>query len=208
MASLTGIPPSGRLAFKALRNKSPIGTHHLTFAREGDALTVNIAVDFLVKIGFIPVFRYKLRCVESWQGGVLISVRAKTDNNGTADWMRADLDGDALLVEGSKVEGSRAEGSKAARYRAPVGAIIASHWNQAQLDAPMINPQDGSLLRYAVAPRGPARIVDSTGKIRATHRFALTGANPLDLWYDADGLWTALQAKAADGSTIGYQLIG
>ena len=198
MHRLSGIPLSGRLAFKALRNGSTLGTHHLTFSRQGDAMTVAIAVDYLVKIGFIPVFRYKLRCRESWHRGVLMSALAKCDDNGKAAWMRAEREGDALMVQGSK------SGS----YRAPAGAILASHWNQAQFAAPMINPQDGSLLRFTVAPRGPARIADINGKLIAAKRFALTGKDRLDLWYDAEDVWASLQAAAPDGSTISYLRIG
>jgi len=191
---LNGTPPSGRLSFRALRNGAPLGTHTLAFSREDDATTVAIAVDYVVKIGPVPIFRYKMRCRETWQGGLLISATADTDHNGKPEWMRAQRSGDSLLVNGSK----------SGKYRAPAGAILASHWNQAQLEGPMINPQDGELLSFTITPRGHVEAPDAAGRLRAVHHFSLSGREPLDLWYDADGLWVSLRATVADGSIITY----
>ncbi len=196
---MSAIPPSGRLAFRALRNGAPLGTHTLVFSREGGAptvgvMTVDIAVDYVVKIGPVPVFRYKLRCRETWQDGLLISAAADTDHNGKAEWMRAQRSGDCLLVNGSK----------SGKYKAPAGAILASHWNQAQLQGPMINPQDGELLTFTIAPRGHVEAPGAAGRMRTVHHFHLAGKEPLDLWYDSDGLWASLKAKVGDGSIITY----
>jgi hypothetical protein len=191
---LNGIPPSGRLAFRALRNGAPLGTHDLVFTREGDVLTVDIAVDYVVKIGPLPVFRYKMRCRESWRDGLLISATADTDHNGKPGWMRAQRSGAALLVNGSK----------SGKYPAPAGALLASHWNQAQLEGPMINPQDGELLNFTVTPRGQVQVPDPAGVLRPLRHFSLAGRESLDLWYDADGRWVSLRAQVADGSTVTY----
>lgn len=188
------IPASGRLLFTALRNGSKLGTHSVTFHRDGDSLTTDIAIDYAVKLGFITVFRYTLRGRESWSGGILTAARADTDNNGTPEFMRARRDGDGLLIEGSQTK----------PYRAPPGSLIATHWNKAQLGAAMINPQDGSLLRFTVKERGPARVADSAGRHHTADGFTLSGPADLDLWYGTDGLWRSLRAKAADKSVISY----
>lgn len=189
-----GIPPSGRLLFTALRNGSRLGTHSVSFARGTDALVVEIAVDYAVKLGFVTVFRYTLRGRETWVGGMLASATADTDNNGTPDFMRARRDGDALLVEGSRTK----------PYRSPPGALVASHWNQGQLQVPLVNPQDGGLIRFTAEPRGSAKVADSSGKRHDAARFHLAGSAPLDLWYGADGVWRSLQATVADKSVITY----
>jgi hypothetical protein len=68
------VPEAGRLAFRVFRNDSPLGTHSLVFQRRGEAVSVAIAVDYVVRIGPIPVFRYTLRGAENWRGDTLISV--------------------------------------------------------------------------------------------------------------------------------------
>jgi hypothetical protein len=194
MQPTSGIPPSGRLVFTALRNGSRLGTHSVGFARAGDALTIDLDVDYAVKLGFVTVFRYRLRARETWVGGVLTSATADTDNNGTPAFMRARRDGDALLVEGSQVK----------PYRTPPGALIASHWNQGQLNVPLVNPQDGGLIRFTVEKRGAAKVADSAGTQHDAQRFFLAGNAPMDLWYGTDGTWRSLQATVADKSVITY----
>jgi hypothetical protein len=191
----TGVPASRRLSFLATRNGARLGTHEVNFRPEGDRLTVGIAIDYAVKLGFITVFRYRLRATEIWEGGVLMSVRSQTDNNGKPAFMRADRLHGTLAVTGSNTQ----------PYGAPAGTMLCSHWNRAQLDVPMINPQDGTLLRFVVSPKGPARVADAAGRIRPAERFGLAAKHALDLWYDQAGQWVALQGQAEDGSVVVYQ---
>ncbi len=193
-----GIPASGRLDFIAYRNVTKFGTHGLRFTRADDALTVDINIAYSVKLGFVTVFRYELLAQERWLNGETISIKAKTNNNGTTEFAAATREGAALM----------AEGTRAKRYAAPPGALLCAHWNMAQLQHPSINPQDGSLLRFTVTPRGPAMVPDSLGKMHGCARYDMAGENNIDLWYDAAGLWVALQAKAPDGSLITYKLAG
>jgi len=74
-----------------------------------------------------------------------------------------------------------------------------------QLAGPLINPQDGAILRYAVSRRGRSPVRDAAGRVKDAERYVLTGdPPPLELWYDSDGIWSSLRAKAVDGSTIAY----
>jgi hypothetical protein len=187
--------PSGNLlSFNALRNGSPIGSHQVSFAQQGEQMIVTISVDYLVKFGFIPVFRYSLRGTETWRGDTLISAECKTNANGTPHFMTATRDGDSMLVEGSK----------SGRYRAPVGSITASHWNPRELDAPMINPEHGELLNFTVTKGPGEQIPLPGGRSVEARRYSLAGPESMDLWYDKAGVWSGLQAVAKDGSTISY----
>ena len=151
---MRGAPASGRLLFRARRNGSDLGEHEIRFTRQGEKTFADIAVDYIVKFGFVTVFRFKLRAREIWLGGKLQAARAKTDNNGKPEFMNLERVGDAHIVEGSKT----------GRFRAPESHLVASHWNIAQLAAPMINPQDGGLLKYSVAARGQSKVADVNGK--------------------------------------------
>jgi hypothetical protein len=193
-----GIPASGRISFRALRNNATFGTHEVSFARQGDRLLVDTAIDYCVKIAFITAFRYRLRAREIWLGGKLQTVRAKTDNNGASEFMSLDRDGDGFVVEGSRLT----------RQATPDDRLLASHWNIAQLKGPMINPQDGSALRYRVASLGTGRIADSSGRARLATHYSLAGEHPLELWYDADDVWSALRARVFDGSVVTYSAVG
>lgn len=195
MAAGMAVPPGNRVAFTALRNGKKLGTHALAFQPSGRDLAVSIAVDYLVMFGPVALFRYTLRASEAWRDGLLMSVRSKTDNDGTPNFMNADREGDRMRVDGSKT----------GRYLAPAGAIASSHWNQRELDAPMINAQDGELLDFKVASLGPDKVPDAGGAMIPSQRFALTGPAVLDLWYSESGVWSGLRAVAKDGSIITYQ---
>ncbi len=69
----------------------------------------------------------------------------------------------------------------------------------------MINPQDGSILRYTVSLRGRSTVRDAAGRAKEADHYLLSGEPPhLELWYDSDGIWSSLKAKATDGSAIAY----
>lgn len=186
---------AGQIAFRIIRDGDVIGSHVLQIVRDGSSLAVQIAVDIVVKFGPIALFRYKLRGVEQWRDGLVSSIHADTNDDGTKAYIRAEREGDGLWVQGSK----------APRYRAPDDAIPATHWNMAELNGPWINPQDGRLLRPQVAPRGQEPVALADGEKVPANRYDLSGDAVLDLWYDTKAQWTALSFKAGDGSMIRYE---
>ena len=154
-------------------------------------MSVRSEANFSIKFGPITVYRYHYQALEIWRGDDLMSVRARTDDDGTVDHVDASRSGDSLIVTGSK----------SGRYTAPAGAIAATHWNEAELDRPMINPQNGDLMRFDRRDLGRERL---NSGFEARH-VALTGYATLDLWYDQAKRWCALRAVATDGSIIDYR---
>jgi hypothetical protein len=193
--TIAGVPPAGHLAFNVFRNDSQIGTHHLTFRSAGAALTVTIAADFKVGLGPITLFRYSLRITEHWQDGKLVAATSQANNDGKKESMTAKLQGDALAVQGSK----------SGHYTAPRGAILATHWNRAELNGPMINPENGELMTFTIADKGTGQI-EAAGKTIEAAQYALTGPATLNLWYSQQSIWSALKAVATDNSMIDYRL--
>lgn len=188
------VPDSRNLTFNVFRKGSPIGAHSVTFEPAGEALTVRIAVDFAVKFGPVTLYRYKLRGTEEWQRGMLMSANADTVDGGDKAWLRAARQNGRLRVEGSAVQ----------PYVAPEGSITASHWNPAELRAPMVNMQNGELLDFTITPRG-TETVRAGGRDVAARQYALTGPAEMNLWYDPADIWTRLRAIGSDGSEITYE---
>jgi hypothetical protein len=190
------VPATRALAFRIVRKGSEIGSHRLEFQTRGDALTVSIDVEMLVKFGPIPVFRYSHRNLEHWQGGQFVSMEAKTNNDGDAAFASVRRDAGGLVVDGSK----------SGRYIAPANALAATHWNVAELSGPMINPENGAMLKPTVADKGVETIVAGGRPTKAT-RYSWRDDGAIDLWYDGEGVWTALAFHAKDGSTVNYERI-
>jgi hypothetical protein len=194
-AAALPVPPDQSLAFRMIRHGSEIGRHTLSFERNGDALSVHVAVDALVTLVSIPVVRYTHRVVETWSGDTLTGVTGETNKNGQHEWVNARRAGEGLVVLGSKTK----------RYVAPEGAGATTYWNKRVLNGPMISLEDGVLLRPKVEERRAELIpVASGAKIQATH-YNLSGAFDVDLWYDQSDVWAGLAITAADGSTVHYE---
>ncbi len=191
------VPEDGRLAFRIMRNGSAIGTHVLTFERQGNGFDTHIAVDIAVGLGPLVLFRYTLRGLEQWRDGVVTHADATTEDDGLHDIMRADRDARGLWVQGSK----------APRYLAPANALPATHWNMAELDGPWINLQNGQLLHPVVHLVGPDQVTLADGRKLAAADYKLSGEVDLELWYSTARQWCALLFTAKDGSLVRYELM-
>jgi len=188
--------PTEDLAFRVTRNGSEIGRHTVAFERTGGDLTVRIAVDIRVGFGPVTLYRYTLRATEHWRDGVLMAAEGDTNDDGSKNFLRLSRQDMALVVEGSA----------APRFTAPAECLCASHWNRAELAAPMVNIQNGELLRFTVTSAGQER-VDVGGRTVMAEHHVLDGKSRLDIWYDDRGAWSALRAAAKDGSAIDYTRI-
>ena len=103
-AAALPVPSGDSLGFRMVRHGSEIGTHALTFAHDGDALTVRIVVDALVTFATIPIARYSHRGVETWRGATLVDLTGETNKNGSRQWVQARRTDDGLEVLGSQTK--------------------------------------------------------------------------------------------------------
>lgn len=190
------VPQGHRLTFEIIRKGDRIGEHSVAFEQSGDALTVSVAVDIGVFLGPICVFRYKHRATERWQANRVVSVEARTNDDGTTETMSARWDKTGLLVEGSK----------AARYVAPDNSLPGTHWNRAMLEAPFINTQDGRLMTQSVTMTGTEPVATDGGSVQA-RRYVLRGDANLVTFYDSSPTWEGLRFAAKDGSEVSYRRI-
>jgi hypothetical protein len=189
----TAGPAPGRLSFVVLRNGQPMGTHVVDVTRAGDDLSAAIEAEFVIRIGPVPVFRYRHSGAEVWRGGRFASLRTSTVSNGKREAVFARREGAGVVIEGPA-------GRVASADAAPF-----THWNAASLKSALFNPQTGSLLRVSVAGPQPglARLAD--GATLRAMRYAVTGETEIADDYDASGDWTGLKGKGPDGSAIEYR---
>jgi hypothetical protein len=190
--ALAAVPAGNRIAFAVTRNESPIGTHDLSFARDGGDVRVSIAIDFAVRFLGITAFRYTHRNTELWRGDRLLSIASTTDNNGTPLSVKARANGRGIEVEGTD------SGS----YVAPIEAISTSYWHGAFLRGQKIDTQGGKLLTTTLRRVGEETIPVAGQQVAATH-WRIDGDLALDIWYDAAGTWSRLRF-INNGATILY----
>jgi hypothetical protein len=187
--------PAGRsLGFAVIREGSRIGTHMLAFEGDPENPTIQVKVNLSVGIGPITLFRYRDDAIETWRAGQIFSIESETDADGKPYRMSALRGPDGLVVEGTGV----------ARYVAPQNALPATHWNRELLEGPMINTQDGRLMRPKVTELGPEPIPTAAGAPIRADRFSLSGDATLDTWYDDGANWAGIRFLAGDKSEVRY----
>jgi hypothetical protein len=175
------LPPARRLAFSITRNGAHIGEHVMTFAGDPSAPVVTTEVAMSVRLGPVPVYRYRHHAVERWSAGRFQSLETATDSNGKPQTVSAHRDVGGLVIETAR-----------GRTVGPADAAPLTHWNPDAFATPLFNPQEGRMLKVQVSRPGPGH-------------WTVRGEAEIDDFYDPDGVWRALKGRLKDGSTLEYR---
>ncbi len=70
----------------------------------------------------------------------------------------------------------------------------------------LLNSQTGELDAAEIRTVGGETISVRGAPTRTTHRRIVTGQFTIDLWYDLNGEWVALQSTTQKGHTLFYML--
>lgn len=195
--SLAAIPSGRRLAFLVFRNGVRVGDHEMSFTGEPGAMSVTTQVRMAIKLGPVPVFRYRHEARERWAGGRFSELATSTDINGKRRTVAARRSsGGAVVIE-----------TDTGRIAAPAGAAPLTHWNSDVLSGPLFNPQEGKMLKASARRVGRETVTLADGRKASAVRWSVRGEAEIDDWYDDDGVWTALRGKLPDGSTMEYRRV-
>ncbi len=187
----------GRLIFEVRRDGSRIGTHSLTFRQPAPGrLAVRVEIELSVGFGPITLYRYTHRNDTLWADGHLLSVDARTDDDGDEHFVRARrTDQGRLRVE-----------SDSGTRTAPGDILPTTYWTRATVAQDrLLNTQTGEIAEVEVQPLtdGEARKVDVAA---GAEGYAMTGDVRAHIWYGPDGRWTAL-AFDGRGKRVTYHPI-
>lgn len=192
------IPDAAEIPFRVVRgNGRDIGFHRLSFDRQGDTVTVDIEIAIDIRIGFIPVFRYRHRNQERWRGDVLEALQSTTDDNGTAYEVRLEQDGAGRYRLTRNDEQSQITG--------PV--LPTSYWRAETVGATQLLDTQRGVIREVTTRKAAEEVITVAGQPVRAHRYRMAGDLDLDLWYSQAGQWVKL-AFSARGVDIAYALDG
>ena len=183
------------LDFTVLKDGSPIGHHHIDLEQNGDKQIVSIKTDILVKVAFIPVYRFEHAGNEVWQNGKLISLHSKTNDDGDRHTLAVSSNDNHLDVVGDNIS-------------TPVeaGIIPASLWNRDLVHQKvLLNTLTGKQMQVGVSDLGEDTVQSKNNPVKASH-YKVTGDLQRELWYDATGTLIQVRFKAKDDSDILYTL--
>lgn len=169
----------GSRRFTLLRDGDDIGSHTLTATRTGDTVVMEIDIAIAVKFLGFTAYRYDHTNREVWEGGRLMSLKSRTNEDGDDMSLTVERRGDQLVYNG-------APGPDAAPT---------SYWNINKLDVrPWFSSQTGKILNlnFATEQSNTATRVDISGNFATT------------LFYDAAGEWRGCEFDG-QGKVISYQ---
>ena len=185
------------LLFRVLPDDMPIGEHRFEVRSDDAVREVISEAEFEVRFLFINAYRYRHTAIERWHGDCLVSLDARTNENGDIKTVDASRSGDGLAVNASGNESWHAGCVRSFAY-----------WNAGILDAThLLNAQTGQYLPVSVDLLGEDRIAVN-GSMETALRYRLTGENiNIDLWYTLDNDWVALESEVEDGHLLRYERI-
>ena len=199
-AAEVAAPPVGDWNFRALLDGKLIGQHRFTVTANvgapGDERKVLSEASFAVKFLGITAYRYRHNATEQWRGDCLTALSASTDDDGKASTVHTEADGDALKVK------------TAATVQSLKGCVMSfAYWNPAlQTQTRLLNAQTGKAEAVQVSRIGSGS-VEVRGQAVAATQFRITGpAQPIDVWYSAQGEWIGLDSLLAGGHKLSYRL--
>jgi hypothetical protein len=183
-----------KLEFDVLRDGGEFGSHVVTFAREGETLTVDSDVVLKVSFGPLTLFDYAHDVTEKYVGGKLTWVGSRTKKDGKWITLAAQAGDGGLNVKATKFNGL---------LRGKV--IPSTHWNRDEMTLPaMFSTETGEMLPIKVRDRG-VESIKAGGKTIDARRFDVDSDIDASFWYDDQGRWVKC-AFETQGSKIDYVL--
>jgi hypothetical protein len=195
-ASAAG-PAAGEWDFRVLLDDAPIGEHRFVLATAGDERKVVSEARFAVKLLGVTVYRYRHSATETWRGDCLRRLNSKTDDDGTPEKV------DAEAAEPGELAVTTPKGT-----RSVDGCVMSfAYWNPAiRTQGRLLNAQSGKLEAVQVSRAGSGTLEVRGQQVAATRWRIATEAQPIDVWYSAQGEWLGLDSTVGGNRKLSYRL--
>ena len=179
------------VSYDIVRGGNVIGRQTVQYTVSGSDLTVDITVAASLHALGIRVYNYEHHGTEHWHDGQMVSLVARTNDNGTPRQVNAIRD----PTTGWQGTHGLAPGM------APL--LATSLWNSETVaQTRLLDRETGEIVAVHGTPAGDEVLKLGTREVTA-HRFNLAGVVSGSVWYDAAGCWVqALFHTRVDGSQI------
>lgn len=182
--------------FEVFLDDTAIGYHHFVLHDKGAERELSSEARFNVKLLFVSAYRYVHGASERWRDNCLISLSARTDDNGKE------------LTVGAEQQGERVTITTVRGRETVAGCVMSfAYWNpQILRQARLLNSQTGQYEAVRINAIGEETINVRGAPVKA-RRYRISGPkHPIDLWYGPDDNWLALQSALDRGRTLHYRL--
>lgn len=183
--------------FRVYLDDKEIGYHEFRVREENGLRQLETEANFEYKLLFFTLYEYAHENTEIWQGDCLAEIDSYTDANGDPYAIKGARAEDRFVLEG-------AEGSA----ELPACIMSFAYWNPAFLDQDrLLNSQNGQFVDVEVG--APERVdLEVRGSVLTALRYRLDAEDlGIELYYSENEEWLALEADAAGGRKLRYELI-
>ena len=185
--------------FDVYLNKAKMGTHTFVLS---DANMMTSSAKFKVKVLFINAYSYNHVSKEQWQDGCLNSIEAETTENKVNTKVSGKLEGSDFNINVNDKQ----------NQALPACVMTFAYWNPKTLtQSKLLNPQNAEYLNTNIKQLG-TETIEVKGKPTETAHYLLQGLSEgkvklnIDLWYDQNKNWVALQSTTPEGYKVSYKL--
>ncbi len=189
--------PPKEWRFKVLLDNRPIGQHSFVLGLERGQQVLKSEADFGVRFLGFNAYRYRHVAIERWEGGCLREIDAHTNDNGNALSVKGRTDAERFLIEGPR-------GTQA------LSRCIMSfaYWNPDILkQTRLLNAQNGEYQSVRVKNLGATTVNIDSASVMSRHYRLEADKFKIDLWYDINDQWLALETRTEGGRMLRYELV-
>lgn len=181
--------------FEVLLNEKPIGIHTFDIHQNNELTIVSTKAQFDVKLLFLNVYSYQHTNSETWKNSCLSQLNAFTNDNGNE-----------YSVNAKKLENktSITSGSESKDHLGCVRSF--AYWDPSLLKTnELLNPQTGKIEPASLNLLGLEKISIQNRDIEARRYQLKTDDEKIDLWYDHNNEWIALQSTIGNNKVLRYE---
>ena len=183
--------------FRVYLDDKEIGFHEFRVLEQDGLQRLETEANFEYKLLFLTLYEYAHENTEIWQGDCLAKIESYTDANGDPYEIKGARDEDRFVLEST-------EGSA----ELPPCVMSFAYWNPAFLEQDrLLNSQNGQFVDVEVG--APERVdLEVRGIPRQALRYRLEAEDlGIEIWYSENQEWLGLQADAAGGRKLRYELM-
>jgi len=187
--------------FIAYLDDEKIGYHNFEIINKAGEMIVNIQAKFDVSFMFIPVYSYEHKNKEVWSNDCLISLDSSTLDGG-----------EKLFVNLSNNKGITHIVTPDNNIKKNSCIRSFAYWDYELINSKaLLNVQTGELIDVNYDFIGIENITINNQPISARH-YQLNGKDSdgklinINLWYNSDNKWLALESRLDNGRSLRYQL--
>jgi len=172
----TSFAAEKKLEFTVIRKGGDIGTHVITINTKGDKTTVDIQTRIAVKVLFVTAYSYSFDGTEVWQGGKLVSLDTKSNDNGEKHIVSAShKDGKFMLTTDGETE------------EIDNDTLPSSWWNKATMKKDQLLDVIKGTVDDVTIKQAKPEVLTVGGEDVNADAYVVTGDLNRQLWYAKDG---------------------